>query len=148
MSGQPKFDRSKLDWRSYQLGAIVAFAEVVDNGCKRLALSSPLTREQFDSVIDDARLIAGERGLILHLDDDFLETILFDHEPIRGKTVIHIVAEQATVDEYLGLKEKKRRHAEAGTLTDDVEHEVAWGLGRLLSYDDDSIIRLLKKQGH
>jgi hypothetical protein len=29
-----------------------------------------------------------------------------------------------------------------------VEHEVAWGLGRLLSYDDDSIKRLLEKRGH
>ncbi len=137
-----------IDWRSHQLGAIAAFAEVVDNGCKRLALSSPMTREQFDSVIDDIREIAANRGLILHVDDEFLETILFDHEPIKGKTVIHIVAKQATVDEYLGLKEKKRMHAEAGTLTDDVEHEVAWGLGRLLSYDDDSIKRLLKKRGH
>jgi len=138
----------EIDWRSHQLGAIAAFAEVVDNGCKRLALSSPMTGEQFDSVIEDIREMAAKRDLILHVDDDFLETILFDHEPIRGKTVIHIVAEQATVDEYLGLKEKKRRHAEAGTLTDDVEHEVAWGLGRLLSYDDDSIKRLLRKRGH
>jgi hypothetical protein len=138
----------EIDWRSYQLGVIAAFAEVVDNGCKRLALSSPMTGEQFDSVIEDIREIAAKRDLILYVDDDFLETILFDHEPIRGKTVIHIVADQATVDEYLGLKEKKRRHAEAGTLTDDVEHEVAWGLGRLLSYDDDSIKRLLEKRGH
>ncbi|UCD44902.1 MAG: hypothetical protein JSV27_12475 [Candidatus Bathyarchaeota archaeon] len=139
--------KGEVDWRSYQLGAIAAFAEVVENGCKRLALSSPMTREQLDSVIDDAHLIAGERDLILHVDDDFLETILFDHGPIRGKTVIHIVAEQATVDEYLSLKEKKRRYAEAGTLTDEVEHEIAWGLGRLLSYDDDSIRRLLRKRG-
>lgn len=138
----------EIDWRSHQLGAIAAFAEVVDNGCKRLALSSPMTGEQFDSVIEDIREIAAKRDLILHVDDDFLETILFDHEPIRGKTVIHIVAEQATVDEYLGLKEKKRGHVEAGTLTDDVEHEVAWGLGRLLSYNDDSIKRLLRKRGH
>lgn len=141
-------DKREIDWRSHQLGAMTAFAEVVDNGCKRLALSSPMTREQFDSVIDDIREIAAKRALILHVDDEFLETVLFDHEPIRGKTVIHIVAKQATVDEYLGLKEKKMRHAEAGTLTDDVEHEVAWGLGRLLSYDDDSIKQLLKKRGH
>ncbi len=141
-------DERNIDWRSYQLGVIAAFAEVVDNGCKRLALSSPMTGEQFDSVIEDAREIAAKRDLILYVDDDFLETILFDHEPIRGKTVIHIVADQATVDEYLGLKEKKRGHAEAGTLTDDVEHEVAWGLGRLLSYDDDSIKRLLEKRDH
>jgi len=141
-------DKREIDWRSYQLGVIAAFAEVVDNGCKRLALSSPMTREQFDSVIEDAREIAAKRGLILHIDDDFLETILFDHTPIRGKTVIHIVAEQATVDEYLGLKEKKRKHREAGALNEEVELEVAWGLGRLLSYDDDSIKRLLKKRGH
>lgn len=138
----------EIDWRSYQLGVIAAFAEVVDNGCKRLALSSPMTGEQFDSVIEDIREIAAKRDLILYVDDDFLETILFDHEPIRGKTVVHIVADQGTVDEYLGLKEKKRGHAEAGTLTDDVEHEVAWGLGRLLSYDDDSIKGLLEKRGH
>jgi len=141
-------DERNIDWRSYQLGVISAFAEVVDNGCKRLALSSPMTREQFDSVIDDIREIAANRGLILYVDGDFLETILFDHEPIRGKTVIHIVAEQATVDEYLGLKEKKRKHREAGTLNQEVELEGAWGLGHLLSYDDDSIKRLLEKRGH
>ena len=141
-------DERKIDWRSHQLGAMTAFAEVVDNGCKRLALSSPMTGEQFDSVIEGIREVAAKRDLILHVDDDFLETILFDHEPIRGKTVIHIVAKQATVDEYKGLKEKKRKHREAGTLSEEVELEVAWGLGRLLSYDDDSIKRLLKKRGH
>jgi hypothetical protein len=136
-----------IDWRSHQLGAIAAFAEVVDNGCKRLALSSPMTEEQFDSVIDGIREIAAKRGLILHVDDEFLETVLFDHGPIRGKTVIHIVREQATVDEYNGLKEKKRRHRKAGTLNEEAELEIAWGLGRLLSYDDDSIRRLLRKRG-
>jgi len=141
-------DKTKIDWRSHQLGAMTAFAEVVDNGCKRLALSSPMTREQFDTVIENIREVAAKRDLILHVDDEFLETVLFDHEPIRGKTVIHIVAEQATVDEYNGLKEKKRRHRDSGTLTEEVELEVAWGLGRLLSYDDDSIKRLLKKRGH
>ena len=106
-----------------------------------------MTREQFDSVIEDAREIAAKRDLILRVDDDFRETILFDHELLRGKTVIHIVGEQATVDEYLGLKEK-RRYGEAGSLTEEVEHEVTWSLGRLLSYCDDSIEWLLEKRGH
>ena len=139
--------KREVDWRSHQLGVMTAFAEVVDNGCKRLALSSPMTGEQFDSVIDEIREIAGNRSLVIHVDEEFLETFLFDHEPIRGKTVIHIAAEQVTVDEYNGLKEKKRAHEEAGTLTEEVELEIAWSLGRLLSYDDDSIRRLLKKRG-
>jgi len=44
-----------------------------------------MTREQFDSVIEDAREIAAKRDLILRVDDDFLETILFDHAPLRGR---------------------------------------------------------------
>lgn len=144
---ESRFDSSKLDWKSYQLGVIAAFSEVVSLGCKRLALSSPMTGEQFDEVIDEARLIAGDRGLIFYVDDDFLVTRLFDPGHTRGKRVIHIAAEQATVDEYNALREKKRRHVEAGTLTDEVETEIAWGLGRLLSYSDEAIVGLLGDHG-
>lgn len=37
------FDSIGLDNRSYQLGMIAAFSEIVSLGCKRLALSSPMT---------------------------------------------------------------------------------------------------------
>ena len=69
-------DERKIDWRSHQLGTITAFAEVVDNGCKRLALSSPMTGEQFDSVIEDIREVAAKRDLILHVDDDSIKRLL------------------------------------------------------------------------
>ncbi|HUS79151.1 MAG TPA: hypothetical protein VM050_10905 [Patescibacteria group bacterium] len=147
MDGDGKrFDRSKFDWVSYQMGVIAAFAEVVGNGCKRLALSSPMTRERLDSIIDDVSLIAHERGIVLHVDEDFLETQLFDPEHTRGKHVIHIAADQGVVDEYMAMKALKRRHEEDGTLG-EVENELAWGIGRLLSYDDGSIERLLREPG-
>ena len=112
-----KFDPSRLDWRSYQLGVIAAFSEVVSLGCKRLALSSPMTEEQFNEIIDEATLIARDRGLTLYVDDDFLETRLFDPEHTRGKRVIHIASERATIDEYEALWEEKRRRAEEGALS-------------------------------
>ncbi len=137
------FDSSALDQRSYQLGMIYAFAEIVGSGCKRLALSPTLTVEEFDAIWEDVRLIAEEYGLTLDVDDDFLTTRLFNPEYTRGKWVIHMVTEQGTIDEYRRLKELKRRSLEAGHLTEEVELELAWGLGRLLSYSDEAIKGLL-----
>ena len=139
------FDSSALDQRSYQLGMIYAFAEIVGSGCKRLALSPSLTVKQFDSIRDDVRLIAEEYGLILDVDDDFLITQLFNPEYTRGKRVIYIAADQATLDEYRRLKELRKRSLEEGALTKEVELELAWGLGRLLSYSDEAIRGLLDK---
>jgi hypothetical protein len=140
-----KFDSGKLDPRSYNLGMIYAFAECVGSGVKRLALSPALTEAQLEEIQGDVRLIAEEFGLVLHVDRDFLETRLFNPEYTRGRVVVQIAAEQGTIDEYLGLKEYKGRHEEAGALTDEVEVEVAWRMGRFLSYSDEAIEGLLRK---
>ena len=142
---EAKFDSSHLDAPSYHLGMIYAFAEAVASGCKRLALSPALTEEQLESIIDQVRLIAREYDLVLDVDNNFLTTKLFNPAYTRGKRVIHMAAEQATIDEYKALKDFKRRHVEAGTLTEDLEEEIAWKLGRLLSYSDEAITLLMKK---
>jgi len=110
------FDQEKLDRRSYNLGMIYAFAEVVGSGVKRLGLSPPLTEDEYESVIDDMRLIAEEYGVTLHTDRDFLETLLFNPEYTRGRIVIHLADLRDTLDEYLRLKERKRRLEESGEL--------------------------------
>ena len=103
-----KFDDSNLDKKSFQLGMIYAFAEVVGSGVKRLGLSPPLTEEEYENLINDARDIAKEYNVVLHTDRNFLETLLFNPEYTRNKTVIHLAESQETVDEYLQLKERKR----------------------------------------
>jgi hypothetical protein len=140
-----RFDLDKLDRRSYNLGMIYAFAEVVGSGVKRLGLSPPLTEEEYESVIDDTRLIADEYGVTLHTDRDFLETLLFNPEYTRGRIVIHLADSGETLDEYLHLKERKRRLEEADELTRAKEEEIARGLGALLSYSEEAIERLLEK---
>ena len=47
-----RFDLDKLDRRSYNLGMIYAFAEVVGSGVKRIGLSPPLTEEVIDNLSD------------------------------------------------------------------------------------------------
>ncbi len=139
-----KFDSSTLDRRSYNLGVIFAFAEVVAFGCKRLALSPALTKAQFEDIRDEVQLIADEFNLVLNVDDDFLTTKLFNPSYTTGKTVIHLAAEQATIDGYKELKEYKNKHAEAGLLNNEIEIEIARRLGHLLSYSDEAIDRLLE----
>jgi len=139
------FDSGKLDRRSYNLGMIYAFAEVVGSGVKRLGLSPSLTEEDYMDVIDDTRLIADEYGVTLYKDRDFLETLLFNPEYTRGKIVIHLADSRETLDEYLRLKERKRRLEESGELTKAKEEEIARGLGALLSYSEEAIERLLEK---
>ena len=140
-----RFDLDKLDRRSYNLGMIYAFAEVVGSGVKRLGLSPPLTEDEYDNVIDDTRLIADEYGVTLHTDRDFLETLLFNPEYTRGRIVIHLADSRETLDEYLRLKERKRRLEESGELTRMKKVEIARGLGALLSYSEEAIERLLEK---
>jgi len=138
------FDSGKLDRRSYNLGMIYAFAEVVGSGVKRLGLSPALTEEEYMDVIDDIRLIAGEYGVTLHTDREFLETLLFNPMYTRGKIVIHLADSRETVDEYLRLKEWQRRLEESGELTRVKEEEISRRLGALLSYSEEAVERLLE----
>ena len=142
------FDQEKLDRRSYNLGMIYAFAEVVGSGVKRLGLSPPLTEDEYESVIDDTRLIAEEYGVTLRRASarrDFLETLLFNPEYTRGRIVIHLADSRDTLDEYLRLKERKRRLEESGELTRAKEEEIARCLGALLSYSEEAVESLLEK---
>jgi hypothetical protein len=129
-----------FDLDSYNLGVVAAFAEVVVAGCKRLAFSAPLSPEQYARLKEPIELIAEENGVEVHADDDFLVTRLFNPVYTEGKIVVHIVKDPAVFEEYLRLKELKRR-----SLQSDVEEDVARGLGRLLSYDEGTIEELLRR---
>lgn len=128
-----------FDLDSYNLGIVYAFAEVVAASCKRLALSAPLSPEEYARLRKPIEHIAKENGVIVQADDDFLVTRLFNPAFTEGKTVVHIVRDRSVFDEYQRLKALKKSKRPG------VEEEVARGLGRLLSYDEGTIEELLKK---
>ena len=55
-------DHAELDKRSFILGMITAFSECVAAGCKRLALSPPLSEADYDAVADEAHEIIEKHG--------------------------------------------------------------------------------------
>jgi hypothetical protein len=95
-------------------------------------------------MLEVTKMAADEYGLPIYVEKDFLTTLLFEESLTRGKSVIFIARSQAVLDEYFALKEFKRKAVAEGRL-EKVQKELAWSFGRLLSYSDSAIRRLLSK---
>ena len=88
-----------MDKRSFVLGMITAFSECVAAGCKRLALSPPLTREDDAAFGAEARALIERHGL-LWAHEENLEL----PEAQRFEWLL-IAARQETLDAYAALRQ-------------------------------------------
>lgn len=86
------------DKRSFILGMIVAFCECVAGGCKRMALSPPLSHDDYAAINRDAYEIIERHGLLhYHERND-------DVEPENRFEWIVIARRQSTLDRYAELR--------------------------------------------
>lgn len=131
---------------SYHAGVNAAFAEVVAAGCKRLALSSPYDVGLAELMRGPTRASAEEYGVRLMEETRLLTTMLFPRDIALGKTVFLIARDEGVLREYRELKELRRRCDDAGN-PEEMELDLAWRFGRLLSYSDDRIRGLLAARG-
>jgi len=133
-----------IDQRSYQLGVIGGFAEVVGLGVKRLALSSPMPPEDMDALIDEAEKIIARNDALSFREMDFLVTDLFPGEITEGQHVI-LIYNDPVKDEYMALKERKQKLIDEGRYEGEERKEIAREMGRLLSYPEERIERMLSE---
>ena len=134
-----------IDERSYNLGIMGGFAEVVRLGVKKLALSEVMTPEEMDGVMDDAMVIAKRNKVQMWRETDFLVTDLYPADVATGKHVLLIYTGD-TLDQYLALKADKAMLVAAGKYEGDAREEIARRFGRLLSYPESVIDELLERQ--
>ena len=134
----------EMDSRSYQLGVIAAFSEVVAIGVKKLALSAPLPPEEMDRLLPDAERIAKENGASIYLEKDFLVTDLFPENITEGKYVLLIYLNPVK-DEYFALKSQKEDLIATGQYQGEARTSIARQMGRLLSYPETQIEKMLTK---
>ena len=89
---------TETDKRSFLLGMVTAFCECVAGGCKRLALSPPLTREEYLLYAGETAEVIEKHGLVHYHEEnpDVPENKRFDWILIAGK--------QATIDQHLALR--------------------------------------------
>ena len=96
-----------LDKRSFILGMITAFSECVAGGCKRLALSPPLTRDDYVSVAEEANAIIEKHGLLHY------HVLNLDLPEEKRVEWILIAGKRETIDQYLDLRGKGCSPAES-----------------------------------
>ena len=131
-----------IDQRSYRLGSIGAFAEMVDAGVKKLALSAAVEPQEMDALVEEARRIASEHSVEIYRETDFLVTDLFSPDLTEGKHVL-LIYRRNTQREYMDLKEEKGRLESLGQYEGEARREIALRFGALLSYSTEKIENLL-----
>ena len=103
----PEPVRPAPDKRSFILGMITAFCECVAGGCKRLALSPPLTRADYGMVADEAGELIEKHGL-LHYHEENL-----DQPEDKRFDWILIATKKETIDCYLVLRREGKSPADS-----------------------------------
>jgi hypothetical protein len=136
--------QANIDVRSYRLGGIGAFSEVVSIGIKKLALSAPMAPQEMDALMEEAQRIAKENGVKLYREEDLLVTDLFPASLTEGKHVLLIYLDPVK-DEYLALKAAKQALVDNGEYEGDKRLEMAREMGRLLSYPEEHIKQMLAR---
>jgi hypothetical protein len=134
----------KLDPLSYSIGNFSTFAEMVAIGLKQMALSQALPAAEMDRLEAEVVSIAEERNVSIYREANFLVTDLFPPEATAGKEVL-LIYRGATLEEYLTLKKRKAELEAAGKYGKEAQLEMAWAVGKLLSYPDKKIEELLSK---
>ncbi len=131
---------------SYHAGINMTFAEVVNAGCKKLALSSPYSHEFADEMLEATRYASEVYKVVLYVEPELLVTRLFPRDVARDKTVILIAQSEEVLEEYRALKKLKEKSDAQGN-PDEVETEIAERFGALLSYSPEKIQELLNRNG-
>ena len=137
-----------MDTFSYQCGVIDSFNEMVRAGVKALALSHPVdTEAERDALIPFSKHICRLYGTKLYPENDPLITDLFPCSLSQGKFLILFYREDHILEQYIRLKDRKAALVAEGAYFGGNRSRIAWEYGRLLSYPDEAIRRLIHENG-
>jgi len=126
----------------YQLGTVSGFAELVNSGVKRLALSSPMSPEEMDTFLPLAQKEADKYGVSIYRESDLITTDLFPENVATGKDVL-LLYQGTVLDEYVELKEDKASLISQNKYEGKEREGIARRFGRLLSYTPQGMNKLL-----
>ena len=135
-----------IDKFSYKLGAADCFCEMVRAGVKKIALAHPCdAREERDSFLAEYEKLCQEYGVKMYQEDEGFLTDLFPVSMNRDKHNILLYRAGHVLEQYLRLKARKRTLVEEKAYFGGNRSQIAWEFGRLLSYPEEIIHRLMSE---
>jgi hypothetical protein len=137
----------EVDRRSFQLGMMNCFAEMVAVGVKRLAISPPLPPKDYEALREASETIVAGSGIHSYLETSLLITDLQSAEFTRGKWSVLYYKDPETLQRYLALKERKQAMEDAGSFGAEARKEISREFLRLLSYPEEIIEEKLSGGG-
>jgi hypothetical protein len=132
-----------IDRVSFQLGMINCFVEMVACGVKTLALSPPISPEDYSLIREYSDKIVEGFGIQSYLEKSLLITDLQPKEFTRGKWVIIYYEKDDVLSQYLKIKENQQDLEKAGLYDEKARKEIGKAFGLLLSYPEDKIEKKL-----
>ncbi|MEQ8205751.1 MAG: hypothetical protein RIA65_06215 [Woeseia sp.] len=144
-ASNPAAAQENIDQRSYNLGIIGGFAEVVKLGVKKLALSEVMAPDEMDAMLDDAKIVARRNKVRLYREPELIVTDLYPADVAEGKDVLLIYTGN-TLQEYLDLKADKDLLIASDSYRGEARRDIAVRFGKLLSYPQAIIDELIAQQ--
>ena len=136
----------EIDSYSYHLGAADCFCEMVAAGVKKIALSHPCSsKEERDSFLADFDRLSEKYGVKYYPEDEPLLTDLFPVSMNKGKHNVIFYIDDRYLQQYLQLKMDKQVMLATNSYSGEARTNLAIRYGRLLSYTEAGIERLLNK---
>lgn len=136
--------QNQIDDYSYQLGVIDCFNEMVHAGLKRIALSHPVrTAGERNQYLGFCNRICAKYGTFWYPENGGFVTDLFPERLNKDTYNIVFYRLPEDIDNYLELKKRKHNLENAGLYEGEARREIAREFGRLLSYSEEAIERML-----
>jgi len=129
----------KVERISFQLGMINCFVEMVACGVKKLALSPPLSPEDYVTIGPLSDKIVKKFHLKSHLEKSLMITELQADDFTQGKWNIQYYEDENVLQAYFKLKEKKAALEESGHYDTKARKDISREFMRLLSYPENKI---------
>jgi hypothetical protein len=134
----------EIDTFSRVVGAMFAFNEMIKCGCKHIALGIPTSSPQErDEYMEHAVMICKAEGTKCCRENGGLITDLFPASMNKGKYNILFYEEDVYRDLYFSIKERKQHLVDENRYCDIERTMIAYEFGRLLSYTDAAIKRMI-----
>ena len=128
-----------IDRISFQLGMINCFVEMVACGVKRLALSPPVSPDDYGLIgpLSDEAVL--RFSIHSALEKSLLVTDLQSEDFTRDKWSILYFADESVYEEYLALKDRRELLETEGAYDTEARQELSRDFMRLLSYPEAKI---------